>query len=336
MHKKTGVSLIVLVIVVIVTIILASVAIISLKNNGIIKRTGMAVNNYNTKQVEEQIKLAYLEYKLSQYSGASENASDFIKNRLNSSVGNVDDVSAEGNAVIVTICKNDQDKTYYYNVKEGTVKQIELVKNSTSKNDSYVGCYADIDEDGIVDGVIFADLLTGSIRETQQWARFAGNYTLSQDITSTNTRIYYISQDSYMDSYFESHPVISPIQYEGTKRFYIMSLSDFKSDAYTDPDDETQSYNSFTIYTWYNKCTEGIDESEISWEFGAGKTNTRIMIDRWNNNIYGEHDNQDIWKHIQISAQKGWFIPSNAEWSAFINELRDYKRKLSQKIWTTE
>ena len=40
------------------------------------------------------------------------------------------------------------------------------------ENESYVGSYADINDDGTVDGVIFADLAVGG---SETWRKFLGN-----------------------------------------------------------------------------------------------------------------------------------------------------------------
>ena len=322
-----------LVISIIVLLILATVSINLVINNGIIDKAKTAADKYSDGEIEEKIKLAYLEWQTAKITGTTENANDFIKNILNSSIGNVEDVSLEDNALTVTINKYNEENTYYYNIKSGVTKQIVLAKNSSNKNDSYVGCYADIDEDGIVDGIIFADLLTGSIRDSQNYAGYT--YTLPQNVTTNNVKKYYIIQDNYTDSHFETHPVISPIGSNSERRFFVMSLNDFASLAYTDIEDETKNYPSFNSFTWYNKGT-GIDKNETSWNVGTGKTNTDTILDKWNNNIYGEHDNQDIWKHIRTKYNEDWFLPSGAEWTAFIVELRNYKRKLLLKIWTSK
>ena len=62
--NKRGISLIVLVITVIVLAILASAVIVSLSNNDIITKASDAVDEYNVKQYETQLNLAYASWKV--------------------------------------------------------------------------------------------------------------------------------------------------------------------------------------------------------------------------------------------------------------------------------
>ena len=57
------------------------------------------------------------------------------------------------------------------------------------ETESYVGYYADIDGDGTVDGIIFADLLHG---KTGQWGNSNGTYTIPT-IESTKVKSYKIT-----------------------------------------------------------------------------------------------------------------------------------------------
>ena len=202
----------------------------------------------------------------------------------------------------------------------------EEIKKSTAKADSYVGSFADIDKDGTVDGVIFVDLLTGSVRDTQLWYNPSGSYRLPTDVTVENVNTYYVSQASYTDSHFGTHEVISPKTTNGKQRFYIMQLTNFTTPAKTDGTDE-ENYPAYTIYYWYKNATGYMSPLITSNDFGTGKENTRKMIEKWNaagtENGYANsaQDKRDIWKHIQTKYNEGWFIPSRAEWAAFANEI---------------
>ena len=89
-----------------------------------------------------------------------------------------------------------------------------------------------------------------------------------------------------------------------------------------------------TFYDWYNAAINknmGIGImydylSTTSEDFGKGKTNTTTMISTWNKKLYGDQDkcneqHKDVWGQIQTEAENGWFVPSRAEWSAFVGEL---------------
>jgi len=186
---------------------------------------------------------------------------------------------------------------------------------------SYVGCYADMDANGTIDGVIFADQGVGTTG-TGEWGSSAGVYEVPT-ITS-GLREYYISQESYTikstDGKWDAnaHPVISPVKgTTGTDRFYVMALSDFTTSAYS------------TFYWYYSAYSaESLDNpiEEAGDDFGEGYTKTGEVIEKWNlgevaNGGYGAQNDQDIWKHIQTEYDNGWFVPSMAEWSAFEAEL---------------
>lgn len=67
-----------------------------------------------------------------------------------------------------------------------------------SKTESQVGKYADIDGDGTVDGIIFADLLFGGSGKWENENR--GKYSIP---TITTPKEYYVSQNSYTNNLVE-------------------------------------------------------------------------------------------------------------------------------------
>ena len=200
---------------------------------------------------------------------------------------------------------------------------------SKSKDNNYIGYYADIEGDGIVDGVIFADLLSGSKYGNGEHS-WGGNYkyTILTTVTEENVKNYYISKEQYSGS-FGKKDVITPVgnEIEKKERFYIMSLTNFTTPAYIDENDSTKNYPAYTDYYWYYNAYDKMTTSETSENFGTGYTNTGIIISKWNTNG-GEggyegatQSNKDIWKHIQVKYEEEWFIPSRAEWTAFAKEL---------------
>ena len=181
--------------------------------------------------------------------------------------------------------------------------------NKISKSTSYVGCYADIDADGTVDGIIYADKAVGN-QGSGKWGDSV--YTIPK--VKEGLKDYSISQESYTGN-FGTKAVISPTG-TGEERFYIMAL--------TDIDGKTNG----TYYAWYHAAysTKISDWSTItSTEFGTGKTNTATMIAKWNAKAYGDQDtdsdHKDMWGQIQTKVKDGWFVPSRAEWAAFAGEL---------------
>lgn len=172
---------------------------------------------------------------------------------------------------------------------------------------NFVGYYADIEGDGIVDGVIFADLAVGESGKWnpsgQSWADSYGAYSYSV-IPTDELKGYVVSQESYNGN-FGTKPVLSPSG-SGKERFYIMALEDIDSKM---------------MYTWYasgfrNEMPDY--SSATSPNFGSGKANTTTMINKWNNQAYGEQFDYDVWGKI---TNNSWFVPSRAEWAAFAGNL---------------
>ena len=185
--------------------------------------------------------------------------------------------------------------------KESAISTIPTTTN-------YIGYYADIDGDGTVDGVIFADL---AFSKSGVWNLYtseyndAGTYSYS---AQTNLKQYYVSQKSYTDK-FGTKPVISPVSgTTGNDRFYVMALSDI---------------NSSSLYWYYSAYSTKISDYNTitSQDFGSGKQNTANMITAWNASKYGKQDELDIWGQIQrqdlYKISEGWFVPSSKEWAAF-------------------
>ncbi len=186
------------------------------------------------------------------------------------------------------------------------------IPKETDKSKSYVGYYADIDKNGTVDGIIYADLITGAVGDGQ-WTDSYGNYTIPT-ITTTEAKNYYVSQESY-EGKFGTKPVLSPISgTTGTDRFYVMALEDF---------------NKGTYYNWYYSALGNMSDyaTYTSQDFGTGKANTNVMITKWKNAGYGTTDAggtyKDVWGQIQTEVAKGWYIPSKAEWAAFGGEIAE-------------
>ena len=181
-------------------------------------------------------------------------------------------------------------------------KESAIVPLDTST--SYIGYYADIDGDGTVDGVIFADLASS---KSGVWNLYtseyndAGTYSYS---AQTNLKQYYISKVSY-EGNFGTAAVISPVSgTTGNDRFYVMALSDI---------------NSSSLYWYYSAYSTKISDYNTitSQDFGSGKQNTANMISKWNSSAYGSQNAGDIWGAIQTQVNNGWFVPSSKEWAAF-------------------
>ena len=151
-----------------------------------------------------------------------------------------------------------------------------------STTESQVGKYADIDGDGTVDGIIFADLMIGGSGTwndhdtSSSECNKNGTYTIP---TISSSKSYYVSQESYTNKLGGTAEVLTPIG-TGEDRFYIMSLLN----------------NLSRTYDWYNAARGNMNDyaTATSPDFGKGKDNTATMISKWEAKAYGEQNTKDI------------------------------------------
>ena len=134
----------------------------------------------------------------------------------NTDVATVNDtgfVTAKATGTVTITVKNSDGK------KSATC--VVDVTRQVSTSESYVGYYADVDGDGTVDGIIFADLLHG---KTGQWGDSNGTYTIPT-IESTKVKSYKISQKDYTNQLGGTAKILTQAG-EGENRFYVLALSD--------------------------------------------------------------------------------------------------------------
>jgi hypothetical protein len=149
-------------------------------------------------------------------------------------------VSVSGNTVTVksigvgsaTITVKSASNTNY---NEKTATYTVTVKDSTFTGNFGVGYYADVDGNGTVDGIIFADFKYGG---SGSWG--GTDYTIS---TVTGLKEYYVSKTNY-NGPFGIKDVLSA-RGSGNARFKVMALSD---------------YNNSATYTFFN--AKGITSGE--------------------------------------------------------------------------
>lgn len=203
---------------------------------------------------------------------------------------------------------NTNNKSKYAGAYNGTISYTaEILTN-------YVGYYADTNGDGVVDGVIFADLAVGGSGEwnpaNNSWAAInhTGTYSYSA-IPAGELKSYKVSQESY-NGKFGDKPVLSPSG-SGKDRFYVMALENIDGNEYTW---YASAYNNGNgLMTDYDSTT--------SPNFDTGRTNTITMINKWNTQAYGKQNAKDLWDFVQNKVNQGWFVPSRAEWAAFAGNL---------------
>lgn len=191
--------------------------------------------------------------------------------------------------------------------------------------ESYVGYYADINDDGTVDGVIYADLAfdangTWSSMDSSTFS-YKASSNLKNYAISTKTYAGQTTAGIYTAKGFGEKSVLVPNGEIGNDRFYVMALEDFTDGTNT------------TFYWYYNAYGNMSDyATATSTAFGTGKANTLKMIEYWNAETpYGTQNTRDLWGVIQnsenydivesVNDSKKWFVPSKDEWSAFGSNL---------------
>ena len=184
---------------------------------------------------------------------------------------------------------------------------------SVPESTSYVGYYADVDGNGSVDGVIYADLATDG-GKSGQWYDSSGSYTIPE---VSNFKKYKVSKIGHSDD-FGTKDVLTVSNSSGNERFYVMALDDVDSSTHTFWD------SSASVVT--------------STDFGTGATNTAEMKAQSGSSSY-------LWGLSAVQSgtwngSSGWYVPSKEEWAAFGDQLgitsSNYENKgLSDWCWSS-
>ncbi len=156
--NNNGITLIALVITIIVLLILAGVSIAMLTGqNGISTQAQNSKTTSELKSAEEKVKLAIMAARSQSETGELD--VDKLIAEITNNYGGTASKTNNGFPVNATVDGKNFKIDGDGNVTEGTpsTPEPEKISNSTS----YVGYYADIDGDGTVDGIIYADLAIG-------------------------------------------------------------------------------------------------------------------------------------------------------------------------------
>ena len=295
--KNNGITLIALVITIIVLLILAGVTIATLTGeNGILTRASDAAERTEKANIIEQAKTDILGIQADKKDGNITKGE--LKTILDKYFDNVpDDYTTE--TVLETKDEYGNHEIAVSEIYNGNLGETQEV---ISKTEQYVGYYADIEGDGTVDGIIYADLAIGNTGDGQ-WEDSDGNYEIPK--VESGLKDYYISKTDY-EGDFGTKDVLSPTG-SGADRFYVMALSDIDANTHY------WYYNAYGNMSDYDTTTSG--------DFGTGRANTETMIAKWNDSGYEEQNDNDMWRLIQTEVANGWFVPSRGEWSAFAEEL---------------
>ena len=159
-----------------------------------------------------------------------------------------------------------------------------------------------------------------------------GEYTIPK--VTTGLKEYCVSEKKYTNAINGEQEVIKAKTTSGTSRFYVMALTDI------------DGKQNGTSYDWYNAAYGKMNDyaSTTSVDFGKGVSNTKNMIAKWNTEAYGKQNtcssHKDLWGEIQEQVNKGWYVPSRAEWAAFganlgINKSNCPSRGISRWYWSS-
>ena len=294
--KNNGITLIALVITVIVLLILAGVTIATLTgDNGIFSNASKAREQTEIANVIEQAKTDVLGIQTENEDG------NITKGELKTVLDKYFDVVPDDYTTETVLTTKDEYGSNEIAVSEIYNGNLGEIQETISKTESYVGYYADLEGDGTVDGIIYADLAVGG---SGQWGYGGGIYEFPK--VESGLKDYYISNTNY-DGPFGEKAVLSPTG-SGNLRFYVMALEDIGNGA---------------TYCWYVAALGKLDNlvSETTSDFGRGKTNTETVMAKWEAEKWGAKGNYDMWGQIKNKVNQGWFVPSKSEWAAFGGEL---------------
>ncbi|MDO5556390.1 MAG: hypothetical protein Q4G09_07325 [Clostridia bacterium] len=324
--SSNGITLVALVVTIVVLLILAGVSLnLLLGENGIISRAGDAARDTNNSTLKEQVDLAIT-------SSSMQDNYQYNKDNAKTEIEKITGVTVTDNGDGTLIVTKD-GITVNVDENGNTTIQGQTGESGGSgggetpiptDTESYIGYYADMDGNGTVDGIIYADLAhdKSGIWNNDSFSHY--EYT-----AKTNLKSYYISKTGHSQKWGTgtetiTADVITPIKgTTGNDRFYVMALEDFKQEPYN-------------YFYWYYNAYGKLDRTVATGynDFGQGKINTINMLNDWNNTVkYGEQTTSesgklyiDLWGAIQDNQYSlvqnendsvKWFIPSKAEWSAF-------------------
>ena len=307
-NNRRGITLIALIITIIILFILAGITVTMLTGeNGIINRAVEARERTERASLVEQVQIDIL---IEQSKNTSEN---LTREQLDSVLGKYFETIPDDYTIDTVLTAKEEYGKYEVAISEFYTGKVEEKIEYAEETQNYTGYYADINADGVVDGIIFADMATGA-KGNGQWPddNSWGNYEIP---IKTGLKQYYIKEEEYTDD-FGTLPVIAEVENtSGEDRFYVMALDDLDEDRH------------YWYYNAYGNLDSENNVSNSANDFGTGKEKTQYMITQYENGEYGEPYTSgsytDMWglETLKQKVAEGWFVPSKSEWAAFGGEL---------------
>lgn len=308
-RKEKGITLIALVITIIVLLILAGVSIATLTGeNGILTQAQTAKEKTEKAEIIERAQTDLIGMQAENQSGDVTRVD--LKTVLDKYFDNVPDDYTQD----TLLTAKEKYGGYEIPVSDIYNGKLEDAKENVSKTESYVGYYADLNNDGQItladDGIIYADLAVGGSGtwNNDDWSSYSYDA-----VTSGLNEYIIISETSEVDPLKTEKGIIQLSQENATDRFHVMALQDI---------------NPGTSYCWYDAAYDDsgkLDKivAEENNDFGQGRANSEYVMAKWDDASlpWGTHNDNgtylDLWGVIKDKYEEGWFVPSKAEWSAF-------------------
>ena len=225
--------------------------------------------------------------------------------------------------------------TKYAKLYVDTASDAELVL--VAEDTPFVGYYADVDGNGTIDGLIFADLAVGNTNHSGndgiKGKGLGMEYSIQQVSTGLKKYEMATTEETTPREYLRAVTT-------GTDRFYVVALNNVDNSK----------------YNWYTNASGYMDTSDTTTDFGTGKANTEKIIQRaleaTDTTGYRMLESYDLWYILTgnldnwtsnmrtswstsgyqaIKSNKnegwndllknGWFVPSNGEFAAMGGEL---------------
>ena len=194
----------------------------------------------------------------------------------------------------------------------------EMEKASTGKGSSesttlpaptstnYTGYYADVNDDGIVDGVIFIDLAYGA---SGQWGDGNGKYSYSA-VTSGLSSYKISTKTSSYSGKFGTKSVIAPNGTSGSPRFYVMALSDFDTSKHTWSDACSKNQ---TVGSVKFRLPSKMEWAAFGGQFGitGSDYSSKYGLSGW------------YWSSTEDDSSHAWYADFNGGYLSTIGRTRD-------------